>query len=99
MRNLPLLLSLALNAWAQPDRLEDTLYISLNHPAIHYDQPSDDPVARLEQRLESGSIQLDFASNGWGYRLILSYWYFRKPAFSSPASRRAHRGRSTSMTR
>ena len=67
MRNLPLLLSLALNAWAQPDRLEDTLYISLNHPAIHYDQPSDDPVARLEQRLESGSIQLDFAPNGWGY--------------------------------
>src|SRR6516162_4084784 len=67
MRNLPLLLSLALHAWAQPERLEDTLYISLNHPAIHYDQPSDDPVARLEKRLESGSIQLDFAPNGWGY--------------------------------
>ena len=67
MRNLPLLLFLALHAWAQAERLEDTLYISLNHPAIHYDQPSDDPVARLEKRLESGSIQLDFAPNGWGY--------------------------------
>lgn len=67
MRNLPLLLFLALHAWAQAERLEDTLYISLNHPAIHYDQPSDDPVARLEKRLESGSIQLDFAPGGWGY--------------------------------
>jgi hypothetical protein len=67
MRNLPLQLFLALHAWAQADRLEDTLYISLNHPAIHYDQSSDDPVARLEKRLESGSIQLDFAPGGWGY--------------------------------
>jgi hypothetical protein len=67
MRNLPLLLFLALHAWAQAERLEDTLYISLNHPAIHYDQSSDDPVARLEKRLESGSIQLDFAPGGWGY--------------------------------
>jgi hypothetical protein len=67
MRNLPLLLFLALHAWAQAERLEDTLYISLNHPAIHYDQPSDDPIARLEKRLEGGSIQLDFAPGGWGY--------------------------------
>lgn len=67
MRNLPLLLFLALHAWAQAERLEDTLYISLNHPAIHYDQPSDDPVARLEKRLESGLIQLNFAPGGWGY--------------------------------
>lgn len=67
MRNLPLLLFLALHAWAQAERLEDTLYISLNHPAIHYDQPSDDPVAHLEKRLESGSIQLNFAPGGWGY--------------------------------
>jgi hypothetical protein len=67
MRNLPLQLFLALHAWAQAERLEDTLYISLNHPAIHYDQSSDDPVARLEKRLESGSIQLDFAPGGWGY--------------------------------
>jgi hypothetical protein len=53
--------------WALADRLEDTFYIPLDHPAIQYARPPEDPVARLEKRLESGSVKLEFAPNGWGY--------------------------------
>jgi hypothetical protein len=54
--------------WALADRMEDTLFIPLDHPAIQYDQrPSKDPVALLEQRMESGRVKLDYAPNGWGY--------------------------------
>jgi hypothetical protein len=53
--------------WALADRLEDTLYVPLDHPAIQYAQAPNDPVARLEKRLESGAAKLDFAPNGWGY--------------------------------
>jgi hypothetical protein len=52
---------------ARADRLEDTFYIPLDHPAIQYAQPPQDPVARLQKRLESGAGKLDFAVNGWGY--------------------------------
>lgn len=52
---------------AQSERLEDTFYVPLDHPAIHYKQAADDPVARLEKRLESRQAKLDFAANGWGY--------------------------------
>jgi hypothetical protein len=57
---------LAAATWALADRLEDTLYVPLDHPAIQYSQPPNDPVARLEKRLESGDAKLDFAPNG-GY--------------------------------
>lgn len=51
-----------------PAALEDTFYIPLNHPAIRYsEQTSNDPVARLEKKLETGQIKLDYAPNGWGY--------------------------------
>jgi hypothetical protein len=53
--------------WASADRLEDTLYIPLDHPAIQYSQQPTDPVARLAKRLESGQAKLDYAPNGWGY--------------------------------
>jgi hypothetical protein len=49
-------------------QLEDTFYIPLDDPAIQYGQrPVSDPVARFEQRLESGAAKLEVASNGLGY--------------------------------
>jgi hypothetical protein len=54
--------------WVLADRLEDTFYVPLDHPAIQYVQETgDDPVARLEARIESGRVKLDYAANGWGY--------------------------------
>lgn len=54
--------------WVAAERLEDTFYIPLDHPAIQYSgRPVDDPVAHLEKRLESGNVKLEFAPNGWGY--------------------------------
>ncbi len=48
--------------------LEDTFYIPLDHPAIRYSESaSNDPVARLEKKLESGEVTLEYAPNGWGY--------------------------------
>ena len=59
---------LVLVTWAVAQQLEDTFYIPLDDPAIQYGQrPVNDPVARLEQRLESGKAKLDVAANGWGY--------------------------------
>jgi hypothetical protein len=55
-------------AWLAAQRLEDTFYIPLDDPAIQYGQrPVDDPVARLERRLESGQAKLEVAANGLGY--------------------------------
>ena len=49
------------------DRLEDTFFIPLDHPAIQYaDRAPDDAVARLDQRLDSGKTKLDYAPTG-GY--------------------------------
>ncbi|HEY1240909.1 MAG TPA: hypothetical protein VGF16_10145 [Bryobacteraceae bacterium] len=53
--------------WTQAERLEDTLYIPLDDPAIRYNQAPNDPVARLEKRLEAGEAKLDYAANGLGY--------------------------------
>ncbi len=48
--------------------LEDIFYIPLDHPAIRYSETApNDPVARLEKKLESGEVKLDYAPNGWGY--------------------------------
>src|SRR6516162_3625101 len=49
--------------WAVADRLEDTFYVPLDHPAIRYYQEPADPVARLQKRLENGQARLDFAPN------------------------------------
>jgi len=54
--------------WLLADRLEDTFYVPLDHPAIRYDQdPADDPVVRLEQRLRKGEVQLDYSPQKGGY--------------------------------
>jgi hypothetical protein len=57
----------ALAGWALADRLEDTLYIPLDHPAIRYYQQPSDLVTALMKRVESGQAKLDYAANGWGY--------------------------------
>jgi hypothetical protein len=59
--------ALLAGGWALADRLEDTFYVPLDHPAIHYDGQPDDRVARLDKRLETGEVKLDYAPNGWGY--------------------------------
>src|SRR6516225_536039 len=47
--------------WALADRLEDTFYIPLDDPHIRYAQePLNDPVARLEKRLENGRAKLEY---------------------------------------
>ncbi len=61
------ILLLASLAWSQSERLEDTIYIPLDDPAIRYDQAPSDPVARLEKRIEAGEVKLDYAPNGQGY--------------------------------
>jgi len=54
--------------WALAQQLEDTFYIPLDDPAIQYGaRPVDDPVARLQRRLESGQAKLEVAPNGLGY--------------------------------
>ena len=52
--------------WLLADRLEDTIYIPLDHPAIHYAGETTDPVGRLEKRLANGQVKLGYAPIG-GY--------------------------------
>ena len=53
---------------ARADRLEDTLYVPLDHPAIQYTQdPSEDPVWRLDQKLRNGEAKLAYDPNRNGY--------------------------------
>src|ERR1700732_4353174 len=64
--------ALVLVTWAfaqqLASQLEDTFYIPLDDPAIQYGQrPANDPVARLQQRLEGGQARLEVAANDWGY--------------------------------
>jgi hypothetical protein len=62
------LIALAGVVWLAAQQLEDTFYIPLDDPAIQYGQrPVDDPVARLQRRLESGQAKLEVAANGLGY--------------------------------
>ncbi len=66
---LPVAVALsAAAAWAFVDSLEDTLWVPPDDPAIQYSkQPSNDPVAKLARKIESGQMKLDYAPNGWGY--------------------------------
>src|SRR5262245_24629201 len=54
--------------WLTAERLEETFYVPPDHPAIqYYEVPLDNPIAKLDRRLERGEIKLDYAGNGWGY--------------------------------
>ena len=54
-------------AWLLADRLEDTLFVPLDHPAIQYTGATTDPVGRFAQRLASGKVKLAYAPNDAGY--------------------------------
>jgi hypothetical protein len=48
-------------------RIEEVTYLPNDHPAIHYaDKPENDPLARLQKRLDSGEVKLEY-SDRWGY--------------------------------
>jgi hypothetical protein len=63
-----LVVTVAAVTWLAAQQLEDTFYIPLDDPAIQYGQrATDDPVARLQQRLERGEVKLETVPNGVGY--------------------------------
>lgn len=57
-------------AWLLADRLEDTFFIPLDHPAILYSGATADAVGNLGKRLESGQVKLEYAPTG-GYLAAL----------------------------
>src|SRR4051812_15956060 len=56
--------------WLLADRLEDTIFIPLDHPAIQYAAETTNPVARLAKRLDSGQVNLEYSPVG-GYLAAL----------------------------
>ena len=53
--------------WALAERLEETLYIPLDHPAIQYGKDPSDPVALLDRKLDTGQAKLDYTASAGGY--------------------------------
>jgi hypothetical protein len=61
------LASAAVCAWAAHDDSFDFPYIPYDHPAIQYPtRAPDDAVARLQQKMDSGQVKLEFDAK-WGY--------------------------------
>ncbi len=57
----------AVTAWAAHDDAFDYAYIPYDHPAIQYPtRTPDDAITRLQQRMDSGQVKLDFDPQ-WGY--------------------------------
>jgi hypothetical protein len=57
----------AVCAWAAHDDSFDFPYIPYDHPAIQYPtRAPDDAVARLQQKMDSGQVKLEFDAK-WGY--------------------------------
>src|SRR5258705_5321440 len=52
--------------WLLADRLEATIFIPLDHPAIQYAAETTNPVASLAKRLDGGQVKLDYSTVG-GY--------------------------------
>ena len=65
-KTLPLLLALTgvAAAWGS---IDEHTWVDLDHPAIKYWSETDDPIARLEKRLEAGTAHLDYAEDGLSY--------------------------------
>jgi hypothetical protein len=60
--------AVAVFAWAAHDDAFDFPYIALDHPAIDYDKrPLDDPISRLQERLDKGEVKLAYEANHGGY--------------------------------
>src|SRR5215469_12562669 len=54
-------------AWAARDDAADYPYLPNEHPAIDYEKRvGDDPITRLQDKLDRGQVKLDF-DNKWGY--------------------------------
>lgn len=51
--------------------IDETVILPNDHPAIQYQKPPDDPVARLAKKVESGQVKLDYAADGFGYLTAL----------------------------
>jgi len=48
--------------------LDDTSWVPTDHPAIRYfEAQADDPVAKLEAKLQKKEVHLVYDRNGWGY--------------------------------
>ena len=62
-------LAVSVATWAVADSSDlDFPYIQLDHPAIQYDtQTADDPVARLQQKIDKGETKLEYDPNRLGY--------------------------------
>jgi hypothetical protein len=49
-------------------RMEETIFVPYEHDAIKYfETPSDNPVSRLDDKLDKGEAKLDYAPGGLGY--------------------------------
>ena len=55
--------------------IDDVTYLPNDHPAIHYSaKPENDPLARLQKKLDSGEVKLAYSSRfGW-YPALLQYF-------------------------
>lgn len=64
---IPAVLALGVCAWAAHDDAFDYPYIPFDHAAIQYPtHATDDAIARLQQKIDSGEVKLDFDAK-WGY--------------------------------
>ena len=60
--------ALAVLGWAAHDDAFDFPYLALDHPAIDYDKrPLDDPISRLQERLDKGEVKLNYEPARGGY--------------------------------
>jgi len=55
--------------------IEEVTYLPNDHPAIWYSQkPEDDPIARLQKRLDNGEVKLDYSDRWSWYPALLKYF-------------------------
>jgi hypothetical protein len=55
--------------------IEDITNLPNDHPSIWYSQkPQDDPIARLQKRLDSGEMKLDYSDRWSWYPALLKYF-------------------------
>jgi hypothetical protein len=58
----------AFAVFAFAERLEDTIFVPYEHPAIKYfETPTDEAVSHLNDQLEKGKATLDYEPGGLGY--------------------------------
>jgi hypothetical protein len=66
---------LARGSGSPPAHIEDVTSLPNDHPAIWYSQKTqDDPIARLQKRLDSGELKLDYSDRWSYYPALLKYF-------------------------